>query len=94
MRLQNFHEGPRSFQDQDRDCFDDGEAWRSGFLAGAFFVAFSLVMIFYGGKVFGWICLVNICLCTLVTSLGGFDTLELRWSRSSFGASSSIEKQE
>lgn len=90
-RLRDFHEGPRLF-DQDHDGFDDGEAWRSGFLAVAFFVAFSAVMVFYGGKVFGWICLVNICLCTLVTSLGGFDTLELWWSRFSIGTP--IEKQD
>lgn len=90
-RLRDFHEGPRLF-DRDHDGFDDGEAWRSGLLAVAFFLAFSAVMVFYGGKIFGWICLVNICLCTLVTSLGGFDTLELRWSRFSFGTP--IEKQD
>ncbi|CAM9850945.1 unnamed protein product [Pylaiella littoralis] len=82
-RLKDFHEGPRTFG-QDRDV-DDDEAWRSGLLAMFFFFAFFFVVVFYGGTMFGWYAASACCFCTLVTSLGGFDTLELRWSRFSFG---------
>lgn len=83
-RLKEFHEGPRSF-DQDDDGVHDDEAWRSGLLAMTFLVAFIFIVVFYGGTMFGWYAASACCFCTLVTSLGGFDTLELRWSRFSFG---------
>ncbi|CAM9576845.1 unnamed protein product [Ectocarpus fasciculatus] len=92
-RLREFHQGPRSFDQAgfDEHGDDDDEASRSGLLALVFFVAFFLLVAFYGGKVFYAGAASACCLCTLVTSLGGFDTLELRWSRFSFGPSSSAE---
>lgn len=96
-RLREFHQGPRSFDQAGGfdEHGDDDEASRSGLLALVFFVAFFLLVAFYGGKVFYAGAASACCLCTLVTSLGGFDTLELRWSRFSFGTSSAEElKQE
>ncbi|CBJ33474.1 Lysocardiolipin acyltransferase [Ectocarpus siliculosus] len=95
-RLREFHQGPRSFDQAGRldEHGDDDEASRSGLLALVFFVAFFLLVALYGGKVFYAGAASACCLCTLVTSLGGFDTLELRWSRFSFGTSSGELKQD
>ncbi|CAM9267777.1 unnamed protein product, partial [Hapterophycus canaliculatus] len=86
-RLKTFHEGARVFDGSSDgyDGFRNDEASTSGLLAVTFFAAFFSLVVFYGGKVFGWYAASACCLCTLVTSLGGFDTLELRWSRFSFG---------
>ena len=59
---------------------DDASSQRSGLLALLFFISLLALVLAYVGTIFAWYAVSACCACTVATSFGGWDTLELWWS--------------
>lgn len=91
-RLRDFYEGKQTFagnvtghdsgeaDEAERDL-REAHSRRSGRMAVTFFASLLLLVLLYGGTIFGLYAVFACCVHTLVTAAGGWDTLEVQAMR-------------
>lgn len=97
-RLKHYYEGTRRFDTggEHKGDLADGAleaaagppSLRSGRTAFFFLVALVVLVLMYGGTIFGLYALSACSVHTLVTATGGWDTVELRFADLALGAAS------
>lgn len=99
-RLKSFYEGSKTFEETasgvgvehaSRPETIDSHSRRTGRMALLFFVALLILVVGYGGTIFGLYALWSGCMFTLGTAFGGFDTAELYFASATFRVNDSRE---